>query len=233
MPAEGAAVTLRAMPHPAEGRAAPPDPDALHPLPDQPGVVFLKPLLARNPQVTNVTAGDYTYYHDHEDPLRFLERCVRYNYGVGSLVIGRYCAIAHRATFLMPGANHAMAGPSTFPFGILGGDFAAALPLDDYPWRGGGPIAVGNDVWLGTECLVLPGVIIGHGAVVAARAVVTKDVPPYAVVAGNPARVVRMRFDAATIAGLLAIAWWDWPADRVARAVPTLVNGDLAALTRA
>ena len=212
---------------------APPDPDALHPMPEHPGMVFLKPLLARSPQVANVTAGDYSYYHDHEDPLRFLELCVRYNYGFGSLAIGRYCAIAHRATFLMPGANHAMVGPSTYPFGIMGGAFAEALPLAEYPWRGGGPIVVGNDVWLGTECLVLPGVTIGHGAVVAARAVVAKDVPPYAVVAGNPARVVRMRFDAATVAGLLDIAWWDWPAERVARAVPALVKGDLAALTRA
>jgi virginiamycin A acetyltransferase len=221
------------MPDPADHPAAPPDPDALHPMPEHPGMVLLKPLLARNPQVANVTAGDFSYYHDHEDPLRFLELCVRYNYGFGSLSIGRYCAVAHRATFLMPGANHAMAGPSTYPFGIMGGAFAEALSLAEYPWRGGGPIVVGNDVWLGTECLVLPGVTIGHGAVVAARAVVTQEVPPYAVVAGNPARVVRMRFDAATIAGLLDIAWWDWPADRVARAVPALVKGDLAALTRA
>lgn len=209
---------------------APPDPDTLHPVPGDTGTVFLAPLLARNPQVTNVTAGAYSYYHDQEDPLRFLERCVRYNFGFGSLSIGRYCAIAHRATFLMPGANHAMAGPSTFPFGILGGSFAEALPLDAYPWRGGGPIVVGHDVWLGTECLVLPGVTIGHGAVVAARAVVTRDVPPYAVVAGNPARVVRMRYDDAAVARLLRIGWWDWPAERVARAVPALVKGGLAAL---
>ncbi|MBR0683886.1 CatB-related O-acetyltransferase [Roseomonas eburnea] len=208
----------------------PPDPNLLHPVPGDAGTVLLAPLLARHPEVTNVTAGAYSYYHDHEDPLRFLERCVRYNFGFGSLSIGRYCAIAHRATFLMPGANHAMAGPSTFPFGILGGSFAEALPLDEYPWRGGGPITVGHDVWLGTECLVLPGVTIGHGAVVGARAVVAGDVPPYAVVAGNPARVVRMRYDAAAVDRLLRAAWWDWPAERVARAVPALAKGDIAAL---
>lgn len=211
----------------------PPDPDALHPVPGDAGTVFLKPLLARHPEVANVTAGAYSYYHDHEDPLRFLERCVRYNFGLGRLTIGRYCAIAHRATFLMPGANHAMAGPSTFPFGILGGSFGEALPLMDYPWRGGGPIEVGHDVWIGTEALVLPGVTIGHGAVIGARAVVARDVPPYAVMAGNPAGVVRMRFDAETVARLLDIAWWDWPAERVARAIPALVRGDVAALTRA
>lgn len=211
----------------------PPDPMTLHPVPGDAGTVLLRPLLARHPDVTNVTAGDFSYYHDHEDPLRFLERCVRYNFGLGRLTIGRYCAIAHRATFLMPGANHAMAGPSTYPFGIMGGAFANALPLAEYPWRGGGPIVVGNDVWLGTECCVLPGVTIGHGAVIGARAVVTRDVPPYAVVAGNPAEIRRMRFDAGTIESLLAIAWWDWPAERVARAIPALVKGDVAALTRA
>lgn len=209
---------------------APPDPMLLHPVPGDAGTVFLKPLLARHPEVTNVTAGEYSYYHDHEDPLRFLERCVRYNFGVGRLTIGRYCAIAHRATFLMPAANHAMAGPSTYPFAIMGGAFADALPLAEYPWRGGGDIVVGHDVWLGTECLVLPGVTIGHGAVVGARAVVTEDVAPYGVVAGNPARLARRRFDAATVERLLEIAWWNWPAERVARAIPALVRGDVAVL---
>jgi virginiamycin A acetyltransferase len=210
----------------------PPDPDTLHPIAGTTRTAFLRPLLALSPEVTNVTAGDYSYYHDHEDPLRFLDLCVRYNFGIGRLSIGRYCAIAHRATFLMPAANHAMAGPSTYPFAIMGGAFAQALPLAEYPWRGGGDIAVGNDVWLGTECLVLPGVTIGHGAVVGARAVVTEDVPPYGVVAGNPARLARLRFDAATVGRLLDLAWWDWPAERVARAIPALVRGDLAALSR-
>jgi virginiamycin A acetyltransferase len=212
---------------------APPDPDTLFPIAGTTRTVFLRPLLALAPQVTNVTAGAYSYYHDHEDPRRFLELCVRYNFGIGRLVIGRYCAIAHRATFLMPAANHAMAGPSTYPFAIMGGAFADALPLADYPWRGGGDITVGHDVWLGTECMVLPGVTIGHGAVVGARAVVTQDVPPYGVVAGNPARLAHRRFDAATVDRLLEIAWWDWPAERVARAIPALVRGDVAALSRA
>jgi virginiamycin A acetyltransferase len=212
---------------------APPDPDTLFPIAGTTRTAFLRPLLALSPQVTNVTAGDYSYYHDHEDPQRFLELCVRYNFGIGRLAIGRYCAIAHRATFLMPAANHAMAGPSTYPFAIMGGAFADALPLADYPWRGGGDITVGHDVWLGTECIVLPGVTIGHGAVVGARAVVTQDVPPYGVVAGNPARLAHRRFDAATVDRLLEIAWWDWPAERVARAIPALVRGDVAALSRA
>ena len=212
---------------------APPDPDTLYPVPGDTSTVLLRPLLSLYPDITNVTAGAYSYYHDHEDPLRFLERCVRYNFGFGSLAIGKYCAIAHRATFLMPGANHAIAGPSTFPFGILGGSFAEALPLGDYPWRGGGPTIVGHDVWIGTESLVMPGVTIGHGAIIGARAVVTRDVPPYAVVAGNPAQVMKMRFPALDIDQLLEIAWWDWPAERVARAIPALATGGVAALIRA
>ena len=202
-------------------------------MPGDSGTAFLRPLLALSPEVTNVTAGEYSDCHDHEDPLRFLERCVRYDFGLGRLTIGRYGAIAHCATFLMPAANHAMAGPSTYPFAIMGGAFAEARPPADYPWRGGGVIVVGHDVWLGTACLVLPGVTIGHGAVVGARAVVAEHVPPDGVVAGTPARLARRRFDEATVDRLLEMAWWDWPADRVARAIPALVRGDVAALSRA
>lgn len=210
----------------------PPDPDLLQPLPHAPGLVLLRPLLARSPEVANVTAGPFSYYHDFDDGLGFLSRNVLYNYGMSGarLRIGAYCAIAHGARFVMPDANHAMAGPSTFPFAIFGGAFEAALPLDDYPWPPGRDTMVGNDVWIGMGALVLPGVTIGDGAIIGAGAVVASDVPDYAVVAGNPARVVRMRFDAATVARLKRLAWWDWPAERVARAVPALVKGDAAAL---
>mgnify|MGYP005840712463 CR=1 FL=1 len=152
---------------------APPDPDALHPMPEHPGLVFLRPLLARHPEVATVSAGAFSHDHDHDPAaaLRFLDLCVRCNDGTGALSIGRYRAIAHRATFPMPDANHAMAGPSTYPFGIMGGAFAEALPLADCPWRGGGPITIGHDVWIGTAAMILPGVTNGHGAVVAARAV--------------------------------------------------------------
>jgi virginiamycin A acetyltransferase len=210
----------------------PPDPDVLQPLPQAPGLVLLKPLLARTPEVTNVTAGSFSYYHDFDDGLGFLSRNVLYNYGISGarLRIGAYCAIAHGARFVMPDANHAMAGPSTFPFGILGGAFAAALPLDEYPWPPARDTVIGNDVWIGMEALVLPGVTIGDGAIIGAGAVVASDVPDYAVVAGNPAQVMRIRFDAATVARLKRLAWWDWPAERVARTVPALVKGDAAAL---
>src|SRR5690606_18944433 len=109
-------------------------------------------------------------------------------------VIGRYCALAHGCTIVMDDADHAMTGPTTFPFAIFGGAWSEAMPLNDIPFERKGDTVIGNDVWLGYDSLVMPGVRIGDGAVVAARAVVTRDVPPYAVVAGNPARVVRHRF---------------------------------------
>lgn len=132
---------------------------------------------------------------------------------------------------MFPDANHAVTGVSTYPFGIMGGAFAEALDLVEYPWREPRDTVVGHDVWIGMEALVMPGVRIGHGAVVAARAVVTRDVPDYAVVAGNPARVVRRRFPEAEAARLVALAWWDWPMERIVRAIPVLVRGDIDALT--
>lgn len=213
-----------------------PDPDLLNPLPGHDRLVFLRPLLARRlaecGQPANVAVGAYSYYDDFEDPLRFFERNIRYNHGFSGarLVIGSYCALASGTTFIMPDANHAMSGASTFPFPIFGGDWSERLPIHELPVPAKGDTVVGHDVWFGTESLVMPGVTIGTGAVVGARAVVTCDVPPYAVVAGNPARIVRRRFDDATIARLLELAWWDWPPDRVAVAIPDLVHGRLQIL---
>ena len=161
----------------------------------------------------------------------FFSRNLLYNITQGTrLTIGKFCAIATGASFMFPDANHAVAGPSTYPFGIMGGAFAEALPLTDYLWRPAGETVVGHDVWIGMDALVMPGVRIGHGAVIGARAVVTRDVPDYAVVAGNPARVVKRRYAEEDAARLVALAWWDWPVADIARAVPLLVNGTVAAL---
>lgn len=210
-----------------------PDPDALHPLAEHQGVVFLRPLLARHPEIANIEIGAFSYYSDLDGgALRFFERNVRYNFGFSGarLAIGRYCALAHGCTIIMDDANHALAGPTTFPFAAFGGAWAVAMPIEDMPFARKGDTVIGNDVWLGHESLVMPGVRIGDGAVVAARSVVTKDVPPYAIAAGNPARVVRTRFEAATVDRLRALAWWDWPADRVTAAIPLLVAGDIDGL---
>jgi virginiamycin A acetyltransferase len=174
-----------------------PDPTTLHPVPGQERVVFLKPLV-RDPRIV---VGDYTYYDHPERALSFEQDAVLYLYGPERLVIGGYCAIAAGVRFIMPGANHADLGPSTFPFGIFGGAWEKTMPLVlGAPSRG--DTVVGNDVWLGYEALVLPGVTIGDGAVVAAASVVASDVPPYAIVAGNPARGRR----AADARGVVVVA---------------------------
>ncbi|MBB4267012.1 CatB-related O-acetyltransferase [Roseospira visakhapatnamensis] len=215
--------------------AAIPDPDVLYPLAGFTGMVLLKPLLAQRPPMAGadtVDVGAYSYYSDFQDPLAFFERnvCYHFGYGQARLRIGRFCAIAHGTTIMMADANHAMAGPSTFPFPVFGGAWAAAVPMRDMPFPKRGDTVIGNDVWLGHECLLMPGVTVGDGAIVAARAVVSRDVPPYAVVAGNPARVVRQRFSDDEIARLRALAWWTWPPETLIRALPTVVRGDVAAL---
>lgn len=211
-----------------------PDPDTLYPLEGFTNTVLLRPLLAQRPGlVPNITVGRFSYYSDDAaDPLAFFERNVRYNYGFSGakLEIGPFCAIAQGAQIIMPDANHATVGPSTFPFPIFGGSWREALPLDQLPVPAKGDTVIGPDVWLGSDCQIMPGVTIGAGAIVAARAVVTRDVPPYAIVAGNPARVVRSRCDADTVARLLALAWWDWPVDAITAAIPALIKGSVADL---
>ncbi len=209
-----------------------PDPTQIHPIPNRPRVVFLKPLLASLPEARNVEIGDFTYYDDPLHARDFYRRNLLYHFGASGawLRIGRFCAIATGARFMFPDANHAMQGPSTYPFGILGGGFLDALPLAQYPWKPGRDTVLGNDVWVGLEALVMPGVRVGHGAVIGARAVVAGDVPDYAVVAGNPARVVRRRYPEEEAARLVALGWWDWPVAEIARAIPVLVKGGVTAL---
>lgn len=210
-----------------------PDPDRLYPLAGHNRTVFLKPLLERRlaecGRPDNVAVGVYSYYDDVADPLPFFERNILYNHGFSGarLTIGRYCALASGTTFIMPDANHATAGATTYPFPIFGGDWAERLPVEELPVAAKGDTLVGDDVWFGYQSLVMPGVTIGSGAVIGTRAVVTRDVPAYAVVAGNPARVVRRRFDDATVERLLALAWWDWPPEQVMEAIPDLVHGRL------
>jgi len=195
--------------------------------------VFLKPLLDEiHPPRPHLSAGEYSYYSDFDDPTQFFIRNVRYDFGFSGarLDIGKYCAFAHDTTFIMSDANHSVAGPSTYPFPVFGGDWAAKMPARDYPAINKGSIRIGNDVWCGYRSTIMPGVTVESGAIVAACSVVTRDVPAYAMVAGNPARVVKMRFPEPVVARLLEIAWWDWSAERVATAVPLLVKGDADAL---
>jgi acetyltransferase-like isoleucine patch superfamily enzyme len=156
---------------------------------------------------------------------------VRFPESGAKLAIGRYCSIADQVEILL-GGNHRTDFVSTYPFGAMTGVWPEAAGLDGYHATGG-DVVIGNDVWLGSGCMILSGVTIGDGAVVAARAVVTKDVEPYAIVGGNPARLIRHRFDAATRGRLLASRWWDLPREKVAALIPLLQGADVEALLSA
>ncbi|WP_259453149.1 CatB-related O-acetyltransferase [Streptomyces ginkgonis] len=206
----------------------PADPTALHPIPGEPRVVLLKPLITS----PLIEAGEFSYYDDPDDPTAFETRNVLYHYGPEKLIIGRFCALGTGVKFLMNGANHRMDGPSTFPFPIMGGSWAAHADLiTGLPGRG--DTVVGHDVWLGHGAMVMPGVRIGHGAIVAAGSVVVEDVPDYGIVGGNPARLIRRRYSDADIARLLAVAWWDWTLERITAQVRTIMSGGIDALERA
>ncbi|MFJ4668118.1 CatB-related O-acetyltransferase [Kitasatospora purpeofusca] len=202
-----------------------PDPSVLHPVPEQPRVVLLRPLVTS----PLIEVGEFTYYDDPDDPTAFETRNVLYHYGPERLVIGRYCALGTGVRFIMNGANHRTDGPSTFPFPIMGGAWAAHFDLlTDLPNRG--DTVVGSDVWFGNGVTVMPGVRIGHGAIVATGSVVTADVPDYAVVGGNPARVIRTRYEEKDIARLVAVAWWDWPQEHITSHVRTIMSGTVEEL---
>jgi virginiamycin A acetyltransferase len=180
----------------------------------------------------NIIVGEYTYYDDPVDPEGF-ERNVLYHFPfIGDkLVIGRFCAIARGVTFIMNGANHKMSGISTYPFQIFGNGWEKVMPgPGDLPYKG--DTVVGNDVWIGYEALIMPGVKVGNGAIISSRSVVVSDVPPYTIVGGNPAKPIRQRFDAETVARLESLAWWHWPIETITRHLELIVSGDVDALAR-
>lgn len=203
-----------------------PAPDEKHPMAGFPQVCFIKNTVD-NPQIV---IGDYTYYDDAADSENF-ERNVLYLYPfIGDkLVIGKFCAIAKGVRFIMNGANHKLSGLSIYPFQIFGNGWEKVMPAPaDLPLKG--DTVVGNDVWLGYEALILPGVTIGNGAIVAAGSVVAADVAPYSIVAGNPAKEIRRRFTPGAIAILQEVAWWDWPVEKITANLRHIVGGDVHAL---
>lgn len=205
-----------------------PDPQNAHPIAAYPQTCFIKNIV-KSP---NIVVGDYTYYDDPDGPENF-ERNVLYHFFADDrLIIGKFCAIARGAKFIMNGANHALTGFSTYPFAIFGDGWERIMPPPE-AWATKGDTVIGNDVWIGYDALIMPGVHIGNGAIVGTRAVVTKDVPSYAVVAGNPARVRKMRFAPDVVAALEEIAWWDWPAEKIAENLEAIAGADLAVLREA
>ncbi len=177
-----------------------------------------------------ISVGEYTTYDDFvNDPRDFQRNNVLYHYPINHdrLVIGKFCSIACGAKFLFNSANHALASLSTYPFPIFFEEWD--LPVEDIPaaWDNKGDIVVGSDVWIGYEAVILAGVTIGDGAIIGTRAVVTKDVPPYTIVGGVPARPIRKRFDDHTIAKLLELRWWDWPEEKIKANIHALQTGAL------
>ena len=203
-----------------------PSPGAPYPLPNQTRLGFLRNHITR----PNILVGDYTYYDDPAGMQEF-ERNVLYHFDfIGDrLIIGKFCSIAAGAKFIMNGGNHRTDWLTNYPFPVFGGDWAAAMP--DH-WPNKGDTVIGNDVWIGHGVTVMPGVQIGDGAIIASEAVITSNVEPYAIVGGNPAKLIRPRFDAPTIDRLLQIRWWDWPIEKITANVKSICGGDVAALAR-
>lgn len=191
---------------------------------------FLKPLV-KHP---NIIVGDYTYYDDPAGPEHFERDNVLYHYPFfgDKLVIGKFCAIGCGTKFLMNGANHRLRGLSAYPFNLFGKGWERVTPeLSDLPMRG--DTVIGHDVWIGYDSLIMPGITVGDGAIIGARAVVTKDVPPYAIVGGSPAHVLKMRFEPEDVERLLAIQWWHWSVEKITRNLEKIVGADVFALESA
>jgi virginiamycin A acetyltransferase len=197
----------------------------IYPRTNDPFTVYLKNVVT-NP---NIVVGEYTMYNDFaSDPLQFEKNNVLYHYPVNNdrLFIGRFCSIACGAKFLFTSANHTLKSLSTYPFPIFFEEWALDKKQVASAWDNKGDIVVGNDVWIGYEAVILSGVHIGDGAIIGARAVVTKDIPPYTIAGGAPAKEIRKRFDDETIRKLQRLQWWDWPYDKIRRFLPYIMNGE-------
>ena len=183
----------------------------------------------------SISVGEYTIYDDFvRDPRDFQRNNVLYHYPINRerLVIGKFCSIACGAKFLFNSANHTLRSLSTYIFPVLFEEWGLDVARIPEAWDNRGDIVIGNDVWIGYEAVVLAGVTIGDGAVIGTRAVVTRDVPPYTIVGGVPAKPIRTRFPEKTIQQLLELRWWDWPPERVASDIDAIQSGDLEALRR-
>lgn len=208
-----------------------PNPDYPYPIEGQPRVGFLKPLI-KSPLIS---VGDFTYYDDPDGPEQFEHRNVLYHFDFleDRLIIGKFCAIATGATFIMNGANHALDGISTYPFAAMGGDWQRDFDPASYQDQSRGNTIIGDDVWIGRQATIMPGVTIGSGAIIAAGALVSRDVPAYGVVAGNPANLVKLRFSETDIDRLMTLSWWDWPIAMITQYRPLIQNADIDALEEA
>lgn len=178
----------------------------------------------------SITVGDYTMYNDFvNDPVGFERNNVLYHYPINRerLIIGKFCSIACGAKFLFNSANHTLSSLSTYPFPLFFEEWGLEKRNVAASWDNKGDIVIGNDVWIGYEAVIMAGVTIGDGAIIGARAVVTKDVPPYTVAGGIPAKPIKKRYPEETIAALSELKWWDWPEERIAQNLHAIQAGKL------
>lgn len=178
----------------------------------------------------SIMVGDYTMYNDFvNDPVGFEKNNVLYHYPINRdrLIIGKFCSIACGAKFLFNSANHTLSSLSTYPFPLFFEEWGLEKRNVAESWDNKGDIVLGNDVWIGYEAVIMAGVTIGDGAIIGARAVVTKDVPPYTVAGGIPAKPIKKRYPEETIAALSELKWWDWPENRIAQNLHAIQAGQL------
>ncbi|MEG0851842.1 MAG: Vat family streptogramin A O-acetyltransferase [Flavobacterium sp.] len=197
-----------------------PDKNEAYPLPHYKRLCFLKNII-KNP---NIIVGDYTYYDDFESTDNF-EKNVLYHFDfIGDrLIIGKFCMIASDVKFIMNGANHKMDGITAYPFYIFGKEWADTAPKkEELPFKG--DTIVGNDVWIGHNVTIMPGVTIGSGAIISSNSTVTKNVEPYSIVGGNPAKELRKRFSDEKISELLAMEWWNWKIEKITENIEYLTK---------
>lgn len=195
-----------------------PDPDTIHPIEGYENEIYVKPTI-NNP---NIIVGDFTYIADSEFESHVTHL---YDWNGDKLIIGKFCQIASGVEFVMNGANHQMNAVSTFPFYTLQGWNMKPPAMSDLPLRG--DTIVGNDVWIGQNAVILPGVHISDGVIIGANSVVGSDLPPYCVAVGNPARIIRKRFDEDLIQMLLEWKWWDKSVEEIDKLIPILTNSNL------
>ena len=183
----------------------------------------------------NILIGDYTYYDDPVDPTGFEQNNVLFNYPEfgDRLVIGEFCSIASGATFIMGPANHRISSVTTYPFNVFGGLWTERTPPHMAQLPRKGDTIIGNDVWIGRESVIMPGIKIGDGAMIAAYSVVTKDVPPYCLAGGNPAKLIKKRFDDELTELLQNWKWWNFPPEKLADVLPLLCDPNLEEVRQA
>ncbi len=203
----------------------------IYPRPNDKQTVYLKDVIKK----PNIQVGDYTIYNDFvNDPRDFEKNNVLYHYPINNdkLIIGKFCSIACGAKFMFTSGNHSLKSLSTYTFPIFFDEWELDSKNICDAWENKGDIVIGNDVWIGYEAVIMSGVKIGDGAIIGTRAVVTKDVSPYTIVGGVPAKQIRKRFDDKTIEKLLSLEWWNWGEDKIKRNISAIQSGDIDALEK-